>query len=179
MTHYSIGGLARLWLSCGGQRADVVSAVAVSLAESGGNSNAISPANDYGLWQINEINFARYQLNAQTALDPVRNCFVAVAMSAGGDNWAPWCTAWADPGRHCGHGYLHTPQPGSSAYRFIDEVAMVLRDGLPPPTPPANPGNLHHVTNSWDTVRHYFRHGTQVQWGNLTTLSTAIRRIRS
>lgn len=179
MSVLSIQQLAQLWVNVGGDPANTVDAVAVAEAESGGNTRAVSPAHDYGVWQINEINFAYYHITAAEALEPVRNGMVAVAMSAGGSNWAPWCTAWADPGRNCGHGHLAHPQPGSSAYARIPEVSRVLAGGHYNAPPPVYRGNLDSATGDWRTVQRYFQHGAQIQWDNLDKLRTAIRRIRT
>ena len=77
-------------------------AVAVALAESGGNPsahNAIPPDDSYGLWQINMLGRlgpdrrARYGLASNQALfDPATNARVAHAIADGGRDWTPWAT---------------------------------------------------------------------------------------
>lgn len=66
-------------------------AVAVCLAESGGNPNAISPTGDYGLWQINkaahENLFNEYRWNV-----PADNVKMAAAVYNAKGNWTPWTT---------------------------------------------------------------------------------------
>lgn len=130
---------AYVWESNGGSRRTVVLAVAVSTAESGRDTTAISPSSDYGLWQINSSNFASQGLTATTALEAGPNARAAIRMSANGDNWAPWCTCWVDPAANCGHGNLPYPQPGSPAYNQIALVARVLGQN-PPRPPPHTPG---------------------------------------
>lgn len=83
-----------------GQQAAI--AVAIALAESGGNThahNAIPPDNSYGLWQINMLGSmgpARRQqfgLSSNEELyDPVVNAKAMFAISNGGTNWRAWTT---------------------------------------------------------------------------------------
>lgn len=80
----------------------VVIAVAVSLAESGGNPrahNAVPPDNSYGLWQINMLGSmgpsrrAKYGLRSNDDLyDPATNARVMADLSNKGTNWRPWTT---------------------------------------------------------------------------------------
>lgn len=122
-------------------------ATQVSLAESGGRSDAISPSGDYGYWQINRRwHFGDGIINDNNW----QNFNVQVAemwkLSGGGHNWAAWCTAWApyDVGR-CGQGYLPAPQPGSPADDQQNVVSPLLDRirGNPAPgqTPNAIPPN--------------------------------------
>lgn len=130
---------AYVWEANGGDKAHVIVAVAVSTAESGRNTIAISPSSDYGLWQINSSNFGWLGLTASTALQADPNARAAIRMSGNGTNWAPWCTCWVDPAANCGHGNLPYPEQGSPAYNQIDAVARAL--GQQPPTPPPPGGN--------------------------------------
>jgi hypothetical protein len=56
------------------------------MAESGGNPNAISPTDDFGLWQINGSN------GALATLNPLQNAKSAIDLSGNGTNWGPWTT---------------------------------------------------------------------------------------
>lgn len=77
-------------------------AMAVAMAESGGNSRAYNPTGrdlSYGLFQINMLGSMgpsrrkQYGLASNEALfDPVTNAKVAYALSNGGKNWKPWTT---------------------------------------------------------------------------------------
>jgi hypothetical protein len=77
-------------------------AMAVAMAESGGNARAYNPKGrdlSYGLFQINMLGGMgperrkKYGLASNEALfDPVTNARVAYAMSNGGKNWKPWTT---------------------------------------------------------------------------------------
>jgi LysM repeat protein len=83
---YSCSGLEQLWEQAGGNATDAFIAAEIAMAESGGNPNAISPTDDYGLWQINASN------GALATLNPLQNARSAVTLSDNGANWAPWTT---------------------------------------------------------------------------------------
>jgi LysM repeat protein len=83
---YSCSGLEQLWEQAGGSPAEALMAAEIAMAESGGNANAISPTNDFGLWQINGSN------GALATLNPFQNAKSAVTLSNNGSNWNPWTT---------------------------------------------------------------------------------------
>jgi hypothetical protein len=56
------------------------------MAESGGNPNAISPTDDFGLWQINASN------GSLATLNPYENARSAIVLSHDGTDWDPWTT---------------------------------------------------------------------------------------
>jgi hypothetical protein len=69
---------------------------AIALAESGGNTQAISSPNtngtrDYGLVQINSVHFGNGTSQAQ-ALNPIAALSYALSLSSGGTNFTPWST---------------------------------------------------------------------------------------
>lgn len=74
---------------------NIVIATAIALAESGGNSDAMSPPNtngttDYGLWQINSVH--QDLLSGKDWRDPAQNAQMMFTISNGGTNWRPWST---------------------------------------------------------------------------------------
>ena len=83
---YSCSALEKLWDSAGGNPSDAFMAAEIAMAESGGNPNAVSPTNDYGLWQINGSN------GSLATLDPYANAKSAIILSGNGTNWGPWTT---------------------------------------------------------------------------------------
>jgi LysM repeat protein len=83
---YSCSSLEQLWEQAGGNSADAFMAAEIAMAESGGNPNAISPTDDFGLWQINASN------GSLATLNPLQNAQSAVALSDDGTNWNPWTT---------------------------------------------------------------------------------------
>lgn len=84
---FNKAALEAIWIQAGGNPAKADIASAVALAESSGNPNAISPTQDYGLWQIN-----RAAHPTQFTLNPLANARAAVAISSNGTNWTPWVT---------------------------------------------------------------------------------------
>jgi LysM repeat protein len=83
---YSCSGLETLWEQAGGNARDAFMAAEIAMAESGGNPNAVSPTDDYGLWQINASN------GSLATLNPYENARSAVILSDNGANWNPWTT---------------------------------------------------------------------------------------
>lgn len=83
---YSCSGLEQLWEQAGGSPGAAVMAADIAMAESSGNPNAISPTDDYGLWQINASN------GALATLNPFQNAKSAITLSGNGTNWNPWTT---------------------------------------------------------------------------------------
>jgi hypothetical protein len=84
---YGCASLESLWESQGGSSSHAFMAAEIAMAESGGNPNAISPTNDYGLWQINASNAP-----GQEMLNPEANAREAIALSHDGTDWYPWTT---------------------------------------------------------------------------------------
>jgi len=83
---YSCSGLEQIWEQEGGSPAAAFMAAEIAMAESGGNPNAISPTDDFGLWQINASN------GALATLNPFENAKSAITLSDDGTNWNPWTT---------------------------------------------------------------------------------------
>lgn len=83
---YGCSALESLWEQAGGAASQAVTAASVAMAESGGNPGAISPTDDYGLWQINASH------GSMASLDPMTNARSAVAISNDGADWGPWAT---------------------------------------------------------------------------------------
>lgn len=83
---YSCSSLEQLWEQAGGSPAHALLAAEIAMAESGGDPNAISPTDDFGLWQINASN------GALATLNPLQNAKSAIELSGNGANWGPWTT---------------------------------------------------------------------------------------
>ena len=82
---YSFGALEHLWMAVGGSGGTASHAACIAEHESGGNPNAISPTNDWGLWQIHN--------GGPRMLNPAANAATAVRMSDNGRDWSAWTTA--------------------------------------------------------------------------------------
>lgn len=83
---YSCSGLEELWEQEGGSPAAAFMAAEIAMAESGGDPNAISPTDDFGLWQINGSN------GSLATLNPFQNAKSAITLSDNGTDWNPWTT---------------------------------------------------------------------------------------
>ena len=83
---YSCSGLESLWKEAGGSSGEAFMAAEIAMAESGGNPNAISPTDDFGLWQINGSH------GSMATLNPLGNARSAVSISGNGSNWGAWTT---------------------------------------------------------------------------------------
>jgi LysM repeat protein len=83
---YSCSALESEWEQAGGSPAHALMAAEIARAESSGNPNAISPTDDFGLWQINVSN------GALATLNPYENARSAIILSDDGTDWNPWTT---------------------------------------------------------------------------------------
>lgn len=178
MTIWSPVNIGHHWLSNGGSRTGLVSAIAVALAESGGNDHAISSSHDFGVWQINWIHFGTVGIAANNWMDIDVNARAAIAISGNGSNWAAWCTAWADPGPNCGHGFLSAPQIKSAAYYHLADAqaaAQVLGvlDNVHISTTPG----LASVQDSFAKVQSFVGKGGRSRYAQLTGISAAVKGI--
>ena len=99
LTDAQIAGAAK---AAGFSGANLAKAVAIALAESGGNAeahNAVPPDNSYGLWQINMLGSMgparRKQFGLKSNEDlynPTTNAKAAYSIASGGKNFGPWST---------------------------------------------------------------------------------------
>jgi hypothetical protein len=96
LSNLSISQIAALAQNAGFQGDDLATAVAVALAESGGNPNAVGDLNitaggSVGLWQINLAYHPEF--NGWNLQDPQTNANAAFSVySAAGDSFTPWST---------------------------------------------------------------------------------------
>jgi len=184
MTAYSVIDVAKIWIRNGGASASdqLINACAVCWAESGGDSTAISPSGDYGLWQINRsAHFGDGTIDSSNWFNPDVNAREAIKLSNNGQNWAAWCTAWANPGPNCGHGNLHDPQPGSPAFKQLNQVeadlaGANLAGGRVGGGGPVHVGNAS-VTAAWAAVQSYTANGARSQWADINQLQHVLERM--
>jgi hypothetical protein len=102
MAKLSMSQIAQVALNAGLPENKVATAVAIAMAESGGNTqahNRVPPDNSYGLWQINmlgDLGPARRKQFGLSGNDdlfsPAVNAKAMVAISGNGSNWRPWTT---------------------------------------------------------------------------------------
>lgn len=112
LTHDQI---ATLWVQFGGPKSHADMAAAIAQAESGGRPGASNTNGngsvDRGLFQINSIHGPA----SSYAID--KNIKAAILISAAGNNWRPWCTAWSD--NACGTKGGTYKGSGASYHQFI------------------------------------------------------------
>jgi len=113
---FTYAQLEGIWILAGGNAQTASMAAAIAMAESGGNANASNSNSngsvDRGLWQINDSN------GSASSFDVMTNARGAVAISNGGTNWRPWCTAYSDGS--CGKQGGVYQGPGSPYLRFLN-----------------------------------------------------------
>jgi hypothetical protein len=81
---YSYAGIEALWLAAGGNPAYAATAACIAEHESGGRANAVSPTDDFGVFQEHAD---------PAALNPQVSAVTAVRMSSNGTNWSAWTTS--------------------------------------------------------------------------------------
>ena len=92
----SPSGIAQVAANAGFQGNDLITAVAIALAESGGNPGVVgdlslTPGGSVGLWQINLRWHPEY--TAAKLVDPQTNANAAFAIyQAAGNSFTPWST---------------------------------------------------------------------------------------
>jgi Lysozyme like domain len=176
MTQLTCQQVAEIWVAAGGAQTAIINAVAVSSAESGRRTDAISPSADFGLWQINSIHFGEYGITAANWSNPVANAVAAIGISGNGANWAAWCTCWTNPGPNCGHGYLPRPEAGSPAGNEIGFVVSQLgTGGGGPVNPPTNPPDV--VQAAWSNAQNLVGRWSTVQYDALASATAALGRL--
>jgi hypothetical protein len=143
-----------LWLRNGGDPNRTLVMLSIARAESGWQSDAVSPSDDHGLWQINRVHFGEFGVNDQSVLAIDTNCRIAIALSGNGFNVAPWCTCWLDPGSNCGNGLLRDPQANSPAYNEESLVAGALRVTSPSDAPPVQTTQVSDVHAAWNLLNY-------------------------
>lgn len=114
---------------------DLTVAVAVAMAESGGDTrahNPVPPDNSYGLWQINMIGSLgparrdQFDLDSNRELfDPEENAKAAWAISGHGDSFRPWTTYTSGAYKK----YLDDARRGIRAMKKKDDDRKPGRDG--------------------------------------------------
>lgn len=187
MTRYSPRQIIALMVAHGPRLGNdkYFNALAIALAESGGDLNAHSPSNDYGLWQINRIHFGDGIINSSNWRNPNVQWAEMWKLSSGMQNWAAWCTAWTRPANNCGHGFLPSFQAGSAADGHSEVASQAIEAYFhTPPSGPAPPGltpaeqDERAVSAAFADMRHYYRSVANSQLGELQYWTSQIARLQ-
>ena len=113
-------------------------AIAVCLAESAGNPNAVNtyhntpPSRDRGLWQINS--YWHPEVSDAAAFNPQSNAAAAYRISSHGTNWKPWSTYNSGSYRQfmarAQAAVTHTTPPGPTPHPVTYTLHRVLTQGM-------------------------------------------------
>lgn len=114
------------WTGAGGPARTALAWASVSIAESSWDTEATSPTDAHGLYQIEPYSWPAGAGDGSLWRDPAANSKAAVILSGGGSNFAPWDTAYADIGRSGRYTYLAWPEKGSAAARYMPYVQGAL-----------------------------------------------------
>lgn len=141
MTVYTPAQVAAIAASAGFKGQALTKAVAVALAESGGNPQAVNVnsdstrSRDRGLWQIN----SRWhpEVSDAQAFNPVECARAAYRISSGGRNWQPWATWPVAAGAQMGRARFGVAQlrRGKGGIRNVGDDFPGIPDPLLPLVP--------------------------------------------
>jgi len=146
MAVLSAHDMADNWIGNGGPRNRTVAWLSVSLAESSWDTEAVSPTDARGLYQVEPYSWPAAAGPLANWDQPGPNSYAAVLLSGGGVNFAPWDTAYADIEATGRYTFLSWPEPGSAADKNMPYVAGLLGSnfygGTTPPVQPGVDGTL-------------------------------------
>jgi Lysozyme like domain len=114
------------WETNGGPSRLALPWISVSRAESSWDTEATSPTDAHGLYQIEPYSWPAGAGDGSRWADPNANSAAAVILSGGGVNFAPWDTAYADIEASGRYSFLAWPENGSAAANRMPEVAGEL-----------------------------------------------------
>lgn len=155
MTVLGAHEMVQAWISAGGPLRYTVPWISVSRAESSWDTEAVSPTDARGLYQLEPYSWPPGAGPIANWTDPVANSQAAVILSGGGVNFAPWDTAYANIGRSGRYTFLAFPEIGSAAADNMPIVTAMLGSGYygtaSNPTEPGITGTLPAALN-WYTL---------------------------
>ena len=116
MSNYDWPQLQALWKFAGGNasREDVMAAI--SLAESSGEAEVVSPAGAIGLWQVMPFWAPHFGWPVSYLYQPYYNARAAVGISGGGYHLGAWDTCYNPPSAAANRLDLSWPETGSPAW---------------------------------------------------------------
>lgn len=114
------------WETNGGPPKLALPWISVSRAESSWDTEATSPTDAHGLYQLEPYSWPAGAGNGDNWADPNANSRAAVILSGGGVNFAPWDTAYANIEASGRYSFLAWPENGSAAANWMPTVAGEL-----------------------------------------------------
>lgn len=128
MAKLSMPAVAQLAWNAGiHDKTKLVVAVAIAMAESGGDTEAINSVPCVGLWQIN-CKGQMHGLSVADAKDPVKNAAAMAKISKNGSDWTPWTT-------YTHKTYQRFMRSASEAVGSVDTNGQTDLAGTQPVTP--------------------------------------------
>lgn len=177
MAQLSIMQVYETWIQVGGNTGSIATVMtAIAMAESGGDSNIVSPSYDYGVWQINIVHAQQFPRLWRRWSDPLANARMAKAISGNGTNIGPWCTIWVDPATYCGHYHAPPPQAGTPAASWLPKVAAAVGGQHVTPEHPAG-GFEHPGEAPWGHWQQLLGDGATGRHNDLHRARQIMRRI--
>jgi hypothetical protein len=138
--------VASFWVANGGPAKSAVAWASVSRAESSWDTEAVSPTDARGWYQIEPYSWPAGAGDISGWDQPGPNSRAAVLLSGGGVNFAAWDTAYADINASGRYTFLAWPENGSAAWDNMPTVAGMLGTtyygGVTPPVVPGLSGTL-------------------------------------
>lgn len=114
-----MAGLERLWEAAGGAPAKAALMAAISIAESSGNSGAVSPVGAIGLWQVMPFWAPHFGLPVSALYIALTNARVAKGISGDGNHVGAWDTCYNPPASAARRLDLTWPEQGSPAWNIL------------------------------------------------------------
>jgi hypothetical protein len=141
--------VAGWWQQAGGNWNMAAEWVAIAMAESSLDADAVSVTGAIGLWQIEPYNSTWYPGPASGLFRPQINADAAFYGSGSGGNCAAWDTCYADIARSGRYTYLAGPEVGSAAYNNMTAAYNAIgsggRTGAGGGTGPQDVGDADHI----------------------------------
>ena len=168
MANLSLAQLVQVAWNAGWRGTDLITAVAVSLAENHtSDPTAVGPTQDYGLWQINQGNFANLGLTSASAMDPQANANAAYQLwKQGGGNAASWAHNWTT---------YTSPVNNYESYLGASQLAVAqlgLANASTPPPVAAAVSAFQQAMNNLEGSIAQLGSGTQQTGGGMTVQKT-------
>lgn len=126
MTVLTAAQVAGYWEGAGGPKSRAVEWVAIAIGESGFDTEARSPVDARGVWQIMPFNAPTYGYTPNDLFDPAVNARIAVAMSGGGTNCAAWDSCYRNIQASGRYSFLAWPEQGSANWGNLAVAAAEL-----------------------------------------------------
>jgi len=121
MSDWDYSQLQTLWQFAGGTPSRAPLMAAIALAESSGDSNAVSPAGAISLWQVMPFWAGELGMTVADLFVPLDNARAARSISGGGFHVGAWDTCYNPPESAADRKDLTWPETGSPAWNILHD----------------------------------------------------------